>query len=141
MSSLEPLVGEWEQTAAIDGRTMSVARTRFAWVGGLLLQHTAPPSFLVDEWVGAAPENANMAFGADDYTGELTMLYADARGVSRRMAVTFDGTRWTMQGRPGETFFQRFWADVETDEITGAWERSEDGESWEKDFDVTLRRV
>jgi hypothetical protein len=141
VSSLESLVGEWEQTAAIDGRTMSVARTRFAWVGGLLLQHTAPPSSIVEEWDGAAPRTVDAAIGRDDHTGELTMLYADARGVCRRYAMTFDGARWTLESRPGETFFQRFAATVGADEITGAWERSGDGAAWEKDFDVLLRRV
>jgi hypothetical protein len=43
--------------------------------------------------------------------------------------------------RPG--FFQRFTGTFSTDRrtITGGWEGSRDGSSWEPDFDVTYTKV
>ena len=140
---LDALAGSWELEATLDGRSMSVARTTFAWHGGLLLGHAEPPTSIVPEWQGLAPETTDTALGLDDHTGAFSMLYADARGVSRIYAMTLDGHRWTLRSRPGPDFHQRFEGAFAAagDRIDGRWERSEDGETWALDFDVTYRRT
>jgi hypothetical protein len=146
LARLEVLVGQWELTASIDERVMTVARATIEWLGdrgGLLVVRADPPTFIVPEWVGAAPEWTQSVIGADDYSDTFAMLYADSRGVSRRYEMTLDAGRWTMASRPGEEFHQRFVGTFDADQtaIDARWEASVDGETWTTDFDVAYRRL
>jgi hypothetical protein len=73
-------------------------------------------AFLVmrSETEGNGPPKAVAVIGRDDASGAYSMLYCDARGVSR---IDEDGRR-----------------------IRGSWEKSEDGQSWRHDFSLTYRK-
>jgi hypothetical protein len=142
---LEPLVGAWEVTTRSGERTMSTFRVTFGWLDGrgLLVQRQEPPTYLVPEWVGAAPEWADSVIGFDDYSEGYTVLYVDSRGVYRTYRMALEGNRWTLESRPAADFHQRFGGTFSDDgsTIDGGWEASANGETWSTDFDVTFRRL
>jgi hypothetical protein len=80
--------------------------------------------------------------GADDSSGDCICLYADSRGVRRIYQMSFASGVWRIwRDAPG--FNQRFTGKLERvgQVITALWETSKDGTRWEKDFDLTYRRV
>jgi hypothetical protein len=81
-------------------------------------------------------------FGSDDSRGEITMLYFDERGVSRRQEVSMTGNvlRWW---RNTPAFSQRFSGTISDDgrTIVGKGEMSRDGGPWEPDLQLTYTRV
>jgi hypothetical protein len=143
LAALEPLVGEWEMEASVDGQPMARGRTRFEWMEGraFLLQH-ADAEATGDEWRDSSPFPVTTVIGVDDSSGEFAMLYADAREVFRvyRMSI-IEGTWKVWRDDPG--FFQRFIGEFSDDRrtIEGRWEQSPDGSSWTRDFDMTYRRA
>jgi hypothetical protein len=147
LSRLEPLVGEWELEASIDGQPTVRGTTRFEWLegGAFLVQHAdaAPTPGAPPEWTENSPFPLTTVFGLDDASGLFTMLYTDARGVCRVYPMSLDDGVWTIWGQAGPGFFQRFTASFSDDgrRITGRWERSGDGESWELDFDMEYTKV
>jgi hypothetical protein len=80
--------------------------------------------------------------GYDDAAGEFTTLYADGRGVARTYRTSMNDGVWK-QWRVAPGFHQRFIATFSDggDTIKGGWERSEEGELWTPDFDVTYTRI
>ncbi|MGW0928936.1 hypothetical protein [Streptomyces sp. NPDC002644] len=141
---LEPLVGIWEMYAR--GEDVGPVRTEIAWLeGGAFLHQRAflgLETVLPEDWRGHAPFPTSCVTGYDDTADEFTMLYADGRGVARvYRADLVDGVWRQWRAAPG--FHQRFEAvvDPEGGTVTGAWEFSEDGSSWRRDFEVTYRRV
>ena len=81
-------------------------------------------------------------FGSDDSTEEYFMLYLDERGVSRKYEVSIRDNIWKWwRNAPG--FSQRYEGVIVDDgnTIIGKGEMSKDGLSWEKDLDLTYRRV
>jgi len=97
--------------------------------GAFLLQHVRgeeldfepPPT-----WVANNPLPLVMVFGLDEYSGTFSMLYADARGVSRVYRSTLVAGEWKIWGQAGPEFYQRFTGVISPDgtAITGAWEGS-----------------
>jgi hypothetical protein len=80
--------------------------------------------------------------GRDDTSGAFCALYADSRGVSRIYDMSFADDVWKMwRAAPG--FHQRFVGRISPDRsmIEGCWEKSQDGTSWERDFDLTYREM
>ncbi len=144
-AALDPLVGEWELEleASVDGKPLARGRTTFEWLEGraFLLQR-ADAEAATDEWREHSPFPVTTITGADDSSGELVMLYADAREVFRiyRMSIS-SGTWKVWRDDPG--FFQRFIGEFSEDRrtIEGRWEQSPDGSNWTRDFDMTYRRV
>ncbi|MEU5211862.1 hypothetical protein [Streptomyces sp. NPDC020742] len=144
LRKLDVLVGEWEMWAA--GRSVGPVRTEFGWVeGGAFLVQRAdvgPETALPDEWASHAPFPTVALTGYDETAGDFSTLYADGRGVARtyRMQLT-DGV-WT-QWRAAPGFHQRFRATFRDggDTLDGGWERSDDGELWRLDFDMTYVRI
>jgi NAD(P)-dependent dehydrogenase (short-subunit alcohol dehydrogenase family) len=71
----------------------------------------------------------------------------DARGLARVYAMTFSDGRWTLlRDAPDFTplaFPQRFTGEFSADgrTISGRWERSGDGTSWQHDFDLVYTKV
>jgi hypothetical protein len=80
--------------------------------------------------------------GRDEARPDYTVLYADARGVSRVYQMSLSNDRWRMW-RDDPVFSQRFEATVRVDEreIVGHWERCGAGGTWEHDFNVTYSRL
>jgi len=144
LAALEPLVGEWEMEASVDGKAMARGRTTFEWRedGAFLLQHAdVEPTDLAPEWREQAPFPVASIIGVDDSSGEFSMLYSDARDVFRIYRMTVTGSRWKLwRDDPG--FLQRFIGEFSEDRrtISGRWEQSPDGSSWTLDFDMTYRR-
>jgi hypothetical protein len=70
------------------------------------------------------------------------MLYFDERGVSRKFEVTLRDNVWKWwRDAPG--FSQRYQGAIVEggDTIIGKGELSKDGSTWEKDLDLTYKRV
>ena len=139
--SLEPLnvlVGTWNTIGThplVPGTTFH-GRTSFAWLegGAFLIMHSQ-----IDE-----PEipSGIAVIGSDDATGELSMLYFDERGVSRRYEVSIRDNVWKWwRNAPG--FSQRFTGTIAADAgtIASGGELSHDGERWEPDLALTYTRV
>lgn len=139
---LQPLVGGWtmriawsEKTHALVGGPQTVETpSRFEWVlGGAFLLQTAGG--------GGAP-TSHWMIGRDDTSGAFSALYADSRGVSRLYEMSFADGLWKIwRSAPG--FHQRFEGRISGDEktIAAKWEKSEDGASWETDFDLAFVRM
>lgn len=146
MDRLEKLAGAWESETIADGQVVARGLTVYGWLEDrkFLVQHAdgdlteAAPEIWRQNW----PLPSTSIIGLDDAAGGFTMLYADARGVSRvyQMAVEKDViTLW----REAPGFHQRFTAafDSEAATMTAVWERSEDGTEWTRDFDMVYRRL
>ncbi len=145
LTRLEVLVGQWELTASSGERVMSTSVSTFQWLEdrGFLVQRIDPPTFLVPEWVDAAPKWVDAIVGLDDYSDTFTMLHADSRGVCRTYRMSLDADRWTLSARPGPDFYQRFEGTFNEDRtvIEGNWKASGDSRNWTTDFNVTYRRL
>ena len=122
-------------------------RAEFARVegGAFLLQHATAdllPS-TPQVWRENSPFPIVTVMGVDDPSGEFTYLYADGRGVRRVYQMTLAGGVWTIRGQAGPRFFQRFHASFSDDgrTIDGYWERSEDGHSWQADFNIRYTKA
>lgn len=134
LRQLDVLVGEWTSSSQKypEGRgRMTVAPTE----GGKFLRIDArieDPRFPVSTQV----------VGGDDARDECTALYFDSRGVRRAYQMVVDGDVWRVW-REAPKFNQRFIGHVKDGgkTIEGQWEFSEDGQSWNVDFDITYRKV
>lgn len=142
---LDVLVGRWETVPLIEGSPAMRSHTVFEWVeDGAFLRQTAdmdePPTDPV--WREHSPFPITALVGLDDSDGTFTMLYSDGRDVFRVYRMTLADGVWR-QWREDPGFHQRFTGHLAEDgnTITGVWERSADGETWEKDFDLAYRRT
>jgi len=135
------LVGAW--TMALSNASFLPSPTdivsgsaTFTWIenGALLaLYQSTKPSGTPDaRWIISRDED-----GAD-----FTVLYFDARGVSRVYGMRFADRTWSMWRDTAE-FSQRFTATVSDDwnTISGRWEKRVGSGSWEHDFDLTFQRT
>jgi len=140
MRRLEVLIGTWDVEAVFAGTLAEGGSVVFEWMEGknLLIQRTEAPE--------PAPNSlAVVAYDADK--AAFVQHYFDSRGVARLYAMTFSDKTWTLMRTAADfsplDFAQRFVGTL-TDRgrtIEGRWERSPDGSTWEKDFDLTYRRV
>jgi hypothetical protein len=144
LARLDVLVGRWTVQPKVPGA--GTAWTEFAWQdGGLFLRQYVdadpPPGSTPHEWRDNAPFPTTALIGLDDSTDELTMLYADARGVHRVYRMTFADREWRIW-RAAPSFNQRFSATVSADgnTVDGQWEMSRDGTTWDLDFELTYVR-
>jgi hypothetical protein len=139
--SLEGLVGEWEmelsQTSFLPDPSDTVK-------GPVLIEWVQDGAFLLmrmgDKQQG--PPQALWLISRDDATPNYTVLYYDARSVSRVYAMSFSDGVWKMwRDSPG--FWQRYEGTVNDDSktISGNWEKSSDGTTWEHDFDVRYTKI
>lgn len=139
LERLGPFVGEWNlEFTGFHADPSAVARGRSSFRrlegGAFLLQHAEVPNS------DFPSETAVM--GPDETAGTWCMLYFDSRGVSRIYHMTLSGGIWTLwRNFPG--FSQRFLGTFSDDgnTITGRWETSADGSTWEHDFNLTYTRV
>ena len=141
LEQLGAFVGEWttEITSMSfhpDPSAVVQGHTSFQWSEGeaFLLQRSEVPNTEFPRSIAI--------IGPDDAAGTYSMLYFDSRGVSRIYRMTFSGGIWTLwRDFPG--FSQRFNGSFSDDHntITAYWEKSSDGSNWERDFDITYKRV
>jgi hypothetical protein len=133
------LLGRWDveirwsqQTHELVGgppTIRSVARLEWIEDGRFLVQHQGGAD---------GPPEAHWVMGRDETSGEYCVLYADARGVSRVYQMSFENRVWRIW-RNAAGFHQRFEGRLSADgrAIEAYWEKSPDGTTWERDFDVT----
>ena len=144
---LDALLGAWTFEITHEGQAVLRGRAEFARVegGAFLLQHatadllpTAP-----DVWRENSPFPIVTVMGVDDPSGAFTYLYADRRGVRRVYQMTLADQVWKIRGQAGPRFFQRFQGTFSDDgrTIAAYWERSEDGQSWQRDFDIRYTKA
>ncbi|MPZ28956.1 MAG: hypothetical protein GEV12_21800 [Micromonosporaceae bacterium] len=144
LARLDSLVGRW--TLHLKAAGVGAAWTEFSWQeGGDFLRQFSdadpPPPTAPQAWRDNAPFPTTAVIGLDDATEEFTMLYADARGVYRVYRMTFADGVWTVwRNAPG--FNQRFTGTLSADGNTmdGQWEMSEDGVTWNLDFELSYVR-
>jgi hypothetical protein len=147
MSSLNTLVGEWRMEASVRGKVLARGTTSFGWVedGAFLVQRSdgQPVADAPQEWETNSPFPVVVYIGRDDPTESFCYAYADARGVHRVYQMKLNDKRWEISGQAGPEFFQRFSAKLSGDgrKIAAYWEKSRDGHTWERDFDLSYTRL
>jgi hypothetical protein len=143
LKCLEPLLGAWSIVTGIPGGEDVVGRMEVEWLlgGAFLVQRSEVPH-------PAAPDGFCVISPKDGYApGEYVQHYFDSRGVVRTYSMTLSDGVWTLLRESADfsplSFAQRFVGTFSEDGnvITGAWEQSQDGSTWEKDFDLTYTRV
>jgi hypothetical protein len=140
LERLDVFIGEWTTVASFapDDPVPAV----FEWVlgGQFLMERSDSPD------IPEAPDGISIV-GLNPDGASYTQHYFDSRGVARLYAMTFQDGVWTLlRGAPDFTpldFWQRFTGTFSADgrTVDGRWETSQDGETWERDFDLTYRRV
>jgi hypothetical protein len=143
LQRLDVFVGAWLMEAVFPSDPTEVlrgGRSVFEWMKGgqLLVQRTEVPA--------QAPDSiAIIVVNADK--DAYTQHYFDSRGVVRLYAMTLTDGVWTLLRDAPDfsplAFAQRFTGTFADDDktIRGVWEKSSDGVSWEKDFDLTYRKI
>lgn len=145
-AALQRLTGEWKFTASVGGQILGAGWTTFALSdSGAFLVQAADDDDSGEgsaEWRANSPMPIEAVIGFDDTTGQMTMLYADARGVRRIYQMSVGEREWRMwRNAPG--FNQRFVGRFgdEGRSIVGRWEQSADGSAWETDFEMAYTRL
>ena len=144
MERLAVLVGEWSMAAKFKELPPADAGARvvFEWMPG--------GRFLIQRWevpVPEAPDGIAIIGPDPENAGDFLQHYFDTRGVARvyRMSVT-DGVWRLWRDAPDFSpldFSQRYTGTFADNDktITGSWEISHDGETWEHDFELTYTRI
>ncbi|HST06127.1 MAG TPA: hypothetical protein VLQ48_15540 [Chloroflexia bacterium] len=139
--ALEPfsvLIGSWNTsgTHGLFPGTILHGHASIEWLenGAFLLMrsHIDDPRF----------PSTTAIIGSDDSEAKYYMLTFDERGVSRMHEVTLHNNVWKWwRNAPG--FLQRYEGIIGDggNTITTRGELSKDGTSWEKDLDLTYKRV
>jgi hypothetical protein len=137
IGALRDLAGEWDLTVDLPGAEDVRARVLFEVMGEAFIQRTTVP-------VPAAPDSCCVVIASEG--GSYVQHYFDSRGVARLYAMTFDHRTWTLE-RTAPDFSpldmcQRFVGTIGADGMTisGEWQKSSDGEQWERDFGLTYTR-
>jgi hypothetical protein len=96
-----------------------------------------------DVWRQNSPFPIVTVIGPDDPSGAFSYLYADGRGVRRVYQMTLADGVWKIRGQAGPRFFQRLQGIFSDDgrTIAAYWERSEDGQRWQRDFDIRYTKA
>lgn len=141
LKHLEVLVGDWDMELSNasflpDPSETIKGQVSFKWVqdGAFLMLRMGdkPPG----------PPTAIWLISRDESTANYTVLYYDARSVSRVYQMSFSESVWKMW-RESPDFWQRYEGTLSNDSktITAHWEKSSDGTNWEHDFDLTYTKV
>lgn len=142
LSELAPLVGTWRLVLwggsflPDPQERVDAGLVRWAWIedGAVLAMHQGGDDH--------APPAARMLIGCDQDEDHYTVLYSDARGVSRVYRMSFGSGHWRLW-RDNPSFAQRFEATLSDDgsRLTGHWEKAVDGGPWEHDFNLEYTRL
>ena len=142
-SPLGLLIGSWEFEPSVERRSPGRGRATFEWIeDGAFLLERSEAVWSDPGWLKNAPASTQSVIGFDDTMGEITMLYADSRGVFRIYRGSLTDEAWRLE-RAAPDFHQRFIGVFRDDgrTIDGRWESSPDGTTWELDFPITYRKV
>lgn len=103
-------------------------------------------SFIIWHWQGKAevPQATFIIGRNENDSGDLySMLYSDARGISRLMNMSMENRIWKFS-RDNDEFSQRFEGIISEDgnRIIGKGDASYDGrKTWEHDYTITYTRI
>lgn len=136
--NLDALVGEWSMGVAVS------SGQPVAWGGRVTFEWLTEGSFLIQRWeVGYehAPDGIAL-LGPDESGTKLCQHYFDSRGITRVYEMSLSDGVWKLW-REWPGFSQRFTGTFSEDggTITGSWETSTDGSTWEHDFDIIYAKV
>ena len=138
LEEMDRLVGEWTLEAVPPGGRPWPGRalSSIHWheSGAHLVERTSTD-------LTEAPE-ATKIMGCDAANGTYFQLYSDDRGVCRVYEMSIADAEWRLW-RTGAPFRQRFIGTIASDgnTIAGRWEKAEDGENFELDFELIYRKV
>jgi hypothetical protein len=138
LERLNLLVGEWnlEFIFPNDPDHHLHGREDFEWMRDSI--------FLVERWHVAHPDATDRLgiIGADDNGETFTMHSFGSRGVPRIFNMSLNDGVWKLWDDSPE-LSQRFEGKFSNDgnTIIGYWERSTDGSSWTRDFDLFYYRI
>jgi hypothetical protein len=142
LEPLEGLVGDWEME--LSNASFLPRPSDRAKGGPVLIEWVHEGAFLALRMGDKSPgqPQAIWLIGRDDSTPNYTVLYSDARCVSRVYEMSFSEGVWRMW-REAPGFWQHYEGTVSKDgkTITAHWEKSSDGSRWEHDFDVTYTKL
>jgi hypothetical protein len=135
---LDAFIGEWSLEAGFEGAPAGTVE--FEWMPG--------GKFVVQRWEVPVPEAPDglAIFGWDEGRQSYLQHYFDSRGVARVYEMSLEENMWTLSRTKPDfsplDFSQRYVGTFSDDgrTIEGAWEISQDGTTWEKDFDLNYRR-
>jgi hypothetical protein len=143
LRELQPFIGEWDLEPRFSSPVPDdvTGRVVFDWMKG--------GRFLVERWEVSLPEAPDgiAIIGPNESGDGFRQHYFDSRGVARVYQMGFADGLWTLSRTTPDVspldFSQRYTGRFSDDGTTieGAWEICEDGEHWEKDFDLTYRRL
>lgn len=134
--ALNALVGEWTLEArhpAYPGVVVH-GRATFEWLEG--------ERFLLQRSRSDHPDFPDSLAVIGEFDDGLALHYYDSRGVHRVYEMSVTGEVWRMS-RDAPGFSQRFtgtYADG-GDTISGLWQLSRDGTTWEDDLEIMFRRA
>ena len=138
LKPLEVFVGDWDMELSNasflpDPQTTVHGPIHFRWVQA--------GAFLVMYHGAIKAPQATWLMGRDDLSDSFTVLYFDARRVSRVYEMSLTDAKWRMW-RNSKKFSQRFEGVFSKDrtKITATWRKSNDGKQWQHDFDVTYTK-
>jgi hypothetical protein len=141
LNELEFLIGEWDM--ALSGASFLPDPDQVVH-GRVAFEPIENGAFLIMKQLlePSGPPAALWLIGRDEARSDFTVLYADARGVSRVYEMSLSVTDWKIW-RDDPTFSQRFEATIAPDHqaIVGRWEKRSSGGTWEHDFNVTYSRL
>lgn len=141
LTPLEGLVGDWGMELS---NASFLPRPSDTVKGPVSFEWVQDGAFLVMRMGDKAPgpPQALWLIGRDESTSNYTVLYYDARSVSRIYQMSFSDGMWKMW-REAPGFWQRYEGTVSKNgkTITAHWEKSSDGSRWEHDFDVTYTKM
>ena len=144
MERLDVFVGEWSMAAKFKDLPPADAGARvvFEWMPG--------GRFLIQRWEVPVPEAPDgiAIIGADpEHAGDFLQHYFDTRGVARVYRMSLTDRVWKLwRDTPDFSpldFSQRYTGTFADDgtTITGSWEISHDGKTWEHDFELTYTKI
>jgi hypothetical protein len=138
LQPLDVLSGEWnaeisEASFLPDPNEKITMQVAFEWIeNGAFLIMRMPLD----------PPDSIWLIGRDDASDDYTVLYFDSRSVSRIYHMSFQDRTWKIW-RDSPNFSQRFEGKLNDDgnTIQAHWEKSSDGKKWDRDFNLTYRKV
>ena len=143
LEALEPFIGQWDLEPRFSFPVPDdvTGRVVFEWMPGR--------TFLVERWEVSLPEAPDgiAIIGPKEGGDAYLQHYFDSRGVARVYQMGFADGVWTLSRTTADfsplDFSQRYAGRFSDDgtRIEGAWDICHDGETWEKDFDLTYHRV
>ena len=140
LAALEFLIGTWEMTISRASFLPDPDQTVTGLVNVQPIENATLLALrqLVDP---GGPPAATWVIGRDGAKPDYTVLYADARGVSRVYTMSLTGERWRIW-RDDPEFSQRFEATIDPDRrhISGSWQKRASKGDWEHDFTVDYAR-